>query len=168
MVTDCDSDNFFLTSSLLMLDFFLTTSLISKELNIITINQEWMNEGCQKKIGYVIALSLVSLNIIKIVQTKYWIIPYLRRGWGGLNLDTTIPTFLFPITGGGGGVKRGRTIFTIFAVFFFEGFPYFQNIHPWYIGAGMQVSAAPSLWMKLAGNQEKYCTVCTLQSAVSR
>ena len=100
--------------------FFLTTSLISKELNIITINQEWMNEGCQKKIGYVIALSLVSLNIIKIVQTKYWIIPYLRRGWGGLNLDTTIPTFLFPITGGGGGVKRGRTIFTIFAVFFLK------------------------------------------------
>ena len=40
MVTDCDSDNFFLTSSLLMLDFFLTTSLISKELDIITINQE--------------------------------------------------------------------------------------------------------------------------------
>ena len=96
MVTDCDSDNFFLTSSLLMLDFFLTTSLISKELNIITINQEWMNEGCQKKIGYVIALSLVSLNIIKIVQTKYWIIPYLRRGWGGSKFGHNYPYIFIP------------------------------------------------------------------------
>ena len=69
-----------------------------------------------------IALSLVSLNI-KIVQTKYWIFPYLRRGWGGLNLDTTIPTFFFPITGGGGWVKRGRTKFTISVVCFFWGLP---------------------------------------------
>ena len=36
-------------------------------------------------------------------------------------MDTTIPTFFSPITGGGGGVNRGRTKFTISVVFFFGG-----------------------------------------------
>ena len=37
---------------------------------------------------------------------------------GGSKFGHNYPYIFFPITGGGGGVKRGRTIFTISVVFF--------------------------------------------------